>query len=831
MKWFKLSQLKNAWFEKLMIGWLICWWLVIWLWGASEWRLVILLGGGSLLWPLGWFWDQIHRVPNELELPIFQPATWSQLPLRNWWLVWFLSLTLSTVLSQIPGVSFGGWQWWLASWLWLWWLMSFRSPELRQHLVTQTVIWGVTILAGLSWFLAWWKTLGLSRLLLFPEPNYITAAFGHHHLAALIILAWPLFWQKYGNNFQAQTKRWGHRWWGLIWLVFMTVTLGLSFSRSANLAVIIQLIFWLVLNQMAGLKQAVGFKLWGRQFYFWIIAGVVVVGLMAASFGFKTLVRQVNQRSLPGELKPLCYQWWAPAGSCFPVPEARWTYWSQVMEVWQAFPVTGSGLETFGLVAKRWLEAPFLQSQLAHSFLGQVLAEQGAVGLGLWLIGLGFWGQKLWRRWRQNPGETAWLISVAGAVIVGAVDFDWQLAGYWWPLLAIITVGLIPVDASTIVVEAKQKFWERFFWGSLISLQLFLAIMSGVTGYFLLSNSTLNRSTEKWLNFWPVAGEWQKKLIQKKPAKNFLQTYTLKHYSHHPEFITANLAGLKTAPASEKWFWLERLWPIDPWQYWSWQPFEVAQTLPTQNLTARLQVLDHLETWWLPTRLKFWQLDQQRSLAKQLYLLGDELLSLQNWGQAGTALRLAQEFEPWILHDHQVNLITTDLETSESTWPVNQTPAVLAVFADLNQELYGANLMVNRGRFIFWLERYLTWLNVNTDLSFNFQPPVNIKRYLFLSPLTSEILKVANQTLVLIPDEITRPQNLNQALLTALDSAPVLAKGYDPVNRRSWWLVPQKYLPLSSTQPNSYSFMRFSLYRFQTSLWLGPVSQSESPDE
>ncbi len=775
------QPLKIFWFDWILVIAAIVWLLFIWGFGGSPW-MVLILGFGSIgWWTIGSWWNR------------YRPRAFSGNNLEKnwlwWWGAWLGVVGINVFTSQIPIQSALLFFWWLASFLWFCWWGSLIDVPLKRWLATQILGWGLAVLVLMNWLIAWFQPLFVLESGLKRHPNFVLPFFGHHHVAALIVLIWPVIWllQRW---LKLPQKQW--RWLQVAWIGILGITVWSSFSRSAWLALFVQgmVFFW---HYRHAIKTNVKV---------WVLSAGIFSLILVSGFLLKDLLQSKQFQELRSPIRALCYQWWTPDSLCVVAPEPRLEYWHQAFIVWQHFPLFGSGLDTFGQVMKRWQITQAFQSQNPHQMLLQVLTEQGLLGFVVWLRFFMLLFQLL-RQQRSQGFDWYWNVMILGALIVGSFDFDWQLAGFWWPFLLMVSCVVPPMTHSRTV----HAFW-RWLTGFILVIVGFWTVLSGVTKIAIENNQI-----DAWIKIWPFSVEWQSQTAQKITDTKQWHAIVQRYYAHSSEVWSAAMTTVTNT--SEKWVWQEQLWLINPVRYWESNPLATA-TQNRDNLQIQT-VLSRLDNW-LTTHPNSQIHRYNPAFAEELFALADDKLLLGDWETATQALRLAQIFDPWILH----NKLPTIMATVPSTEKIS---FVLKVFASLNQNGYGDNLTKYR----LWYRQLVTaetqWLaqrrqrgEIFTKNGAYAMPPQ-------LHPVpdwVEPVKTLAQQTLVLLPDPQSRGEELSDKLaqlilLTGDDTISTQtyqvsqlyqqAQVIQPwaLNARFWW-----FEQLELVKPETMEFLKFA---------------------
>jgi len=252
-------------------------------------------------------------------------------------LVYFL---IRTLFSDSVGYSISASLRWVMAYL----VFAFFNPGAHEKKsedgFANLVLWfGVFVVVASSVVTAFGA---LGRAL--PGMNLLYPAYGHNHLAAILVFIFPLV--LYRRTLLA---------------IFLGVALFLSFARGAWFLIFGYLWYFLRKNRTA-------------------LAGILVAAVAALSF-------VMFSKNLPGGLvsSPLFHRQIIKDAAI----ANRLPYWKQAALAIRERPLFGAGPGTFYLLSKRFQDGPDRYSWYAHSFPLELVSEIGVIGLigVIWLVG------------------------------------------------------------------------------------------------------------------------------------------------------------------------------------------------------------------------------------------------------------------------------------------------------------------------------------------------------------------------------------------------------------------------------------------------------------
>jgi len=190
----------------------------------------------------------------------------------------------------------------------------------------------------------------------------------------------------------------------------------------------------------------------------WTAARTRAVFRVAATLGaFAVLLTvaglAVSDRGLPGTLsdrvsaftEPSRDDQFDPARIVTTTSGNRWVWWREALGAWSDRPVAGWGAGSFRATHLRYRVDELSVTQ-AHSVPLQLLAENGLVGLVLFAVAIGALGAAAIGRvralasGRERDLAAAGVASVAGWVVHGLYDWDWNIPGVTLPALVLLGV-------------------------------------------------------------------------------------------------------------------------------------------------------------------------------------------------------------------------------------------------------------------------------------------------------------------------------------------------------------------------------------------------------
>jgi O-antigen ligase len=400
-------------------------------------------------------------------LPLAACVSWFVLERRPLVAVVTVALFLATGLGLYGWVQEGRVLWFSllaapAAWIAVWTLLT-RVPSRRFWLLP--VITTSSVLTALyGWFL--W--LGNGNL-----HYQLTATFGlHNSYAGYLLLAWPSAMVAA----YLEQRAW-LRWLYLAAGLFLAVTLVLTYSRASWVAFAVQIITVAAYLAWQFTRQ----HFTARQLGWGIAAlGGLVLTLLALP-----PVRAV----LPTLLNFQDYSM-----------QGRLRFWQAALEIFRDHPLFGVGLGNFAYVYPQYQRDYIYYSVDPHSWVLQLAAELGLVGvLAVVAVLAGFvtWLRRSWRGLQAGPVALLLACAVGGSLLHATVDFDYTFSATTALLGALLALGTYlaqpgatlartPANASSLphsstgtdARPAPRRAW-LIVLGNLAGLLLFAAALGG----------------------------------------------------------------------------------------------------------------------------------------------------------------------------------------------------------------------------------------------------------------------------------------------------------------------------------------------------------------
>lgn len=374
--------------------------------------------------------------------------------------VWAGAYTLSAVVNWSGRVEIGAW--YAALYAGVWIVLS----DLRQRgmpgrwltnaaLITSVLVILFALLQVLPWLPRWWALDHVRVAFAPPRPS---GTLGNPNpVGTVMAMLIP---------FGLARMRWApyrlDRLMASIWLLLALLTLYLTYSRGAWLALAAALFTLVVLNlqrqnwlKRIGLKWRIGGLRRWRIVVLAIALGVLalVVGISSIS-SFRTPRRDVG---------------------------SRLAFYDIAWNEFRAHPLTGTGPFTFGLSILRYQSIPPDQPHAhAHNLIFNVAAEFGLPGLLALGLTVGLIAYRGWSVLRTAPDAASWGYASAGAAstlacgVHSMVDMTLLFPSVMLLVILVLAAWLIPpnpagdVRSDRRLVSALSRIAALLLWGGVL---------------------------------------------------------------------------------------------------------------------------------------------------------------------------------------------------------------------------------------------------------------------------------------------------------------------------------------------------------------------------
>lgn len=280
----------------------------------------------------------------------------------------------------------------------------------------------------------------------FPGMNIISSAYGHVHIAALIIMILPYVSSKFFQN--DREKKISHRMTQVqlvsyvIWIVLFSILI-LSFGRWA-LAVGIFVTSLFMLYSFFSRRKSLDRN---EKYIFTSITLFSVTSFVFLSI-FLISPYLIDHNLLN------CRSFKYGNFLCKQNNTIRITYWRQAVLILRSHPLLGYGPGTFSLIATKEKTHPKKYSSFAHNAFLENFAESGIIGGGLFFtlhLYLLFLSYKKMRSESRESELVAIFLGLLGSYLNALMDFDWSFHGiYFLTLIFVILILKYPLNGNKL---------------------------------------------------------------------------------------------------------------------------------------------------------------------------------------------------------------------------------------------------------------------------------------------------------------------------------------------------------------------------------------------
>lgn len=346
-----------------------------------------------------------------------------------------------------------------------------------------------------------------------PAMNLLYAAYGHNHLASLLLITLPII------LYEIQRKR--------SWLnigIFFLIVGGLTFSFGRGIYILLVAFFTILF-----FKQRLMFNFKSKLTYI-ILTLFFCAALVIPLIFFRNAATSQDQSK----------DWFNRqlVKSEFSI-KPRLYYWNQALAGFSNSPFFGSGPGTFYQTSKRFQKVPNSYSYFAHNFFLETLSETGLGGTVLLLTLMSVLFTTIWRNLKQDVINVSRLyiplaLGLTLTTIYSFFDFSLNFLIIWLIFWAICGI-LSPTQNTTPTKRSLHKFL-----GLCLVCMLFLSLSWGTA--LVLSNSQ-NPFLKSWMFYLaPYDAQFVLKYLNDQTSDGSRKTATYIAYFFHkknPEILTA----------------------------------------------------------------------------------------------------------------------------------------------------------------------------------------------------------------------------------------------------------------------------------------------------
>lgn len=192
--------------------------------------------------------------------------------------------------------------------------------------------------------------------LFLPPINLVGIIYGHNHLAVLILFALPLALNRMESRRDGKSI-----------LIFFFILAGLFFTYAR--AALLLAAFYFTYKAVLSIKR--------KHLSISILLASLTLLLTSIMFWFAMNSNLYASRNFWTVPKPLLRY----VNRNYSLSDTRFKYWKQAWLGFRAKPWLGSGPNTFFLISKRYQEKSESYSFYAHSFVLELMSDQGLIGL------------------------------------------------------------------------------------------------------------------------------------------------------------------------------------------------------------------------------------------------------------------------------------------------------------------------------------------------------------------------------------------------------------------------------------------------------------------
>ena len=338
----------------------------------------------------------------------------------------FVSWTLVTAFWTIEAAETRGYIQTLAQMFAMVWLIwQLCTSSITRHILLQAYVLGayVSIVNTIIQFASGAAIEESSSL------RFAATGFNANYLASTLALAIPMAW-----HLMSSQRRPVMYWLNLLYLPLALFAVILTGSRGGAISAFAGLTIIPLTYARLGLLRKIGFLL--------------VLALLA---GLSYLMTPDLQSVLPDSLERLSQTWTQISSGDL---TGRRQIWAAGLEAIRERPLLGFGGGTFEFAVQPYLG----ESRTAHNAFISVLVEDGAIGLGLFLI---LFALVIASILRLHPPDRPLYLVLMLVLLASLLPSTWEVEKQTWFILALVTTRTALVMARTRPFVPAPKPLQR----------------------------------------------------------------------------------------------------------------------------------------------------------------------------------------------------------------------------------------------------------------------------------------------------------------------------------------------------------------------------------
>ncbi len=477
-------------------------------------------------------------------------------PVSITWIWVFGALILTTITSRSIGASLMAYIRYTLGFL----VYIYASQFAPTHL-SRVTRWAYRFFNAIILLFLLFLGLNVSmpQFNILPLYNGITAVNGHHPIAYLIVLGFPLVYEIHRRTHSKKS---------LMYVLCAVIALALSASRGAMLLISL----WLI-------AAAVSDRDWKK---YTLPVGFFLIPICVALFGISWIsgFSYEQKLSLAGR---------HPVLSAYikerPRDDLRREFLYQAIQGVKHSPILGNGPGTFALVSRAFERRPGVYSAHAHSYPMQLLSDQGILGSipVFVLMGLIFFYSLTRIRHHKDAHIRALSWGILLSLIYSIFEGNLSSIGIW--MLWWATVGFITTD------KPKENRIPRISFVRAQYIFLIIFVLSAMLSTLFVYTGNIGMATRVA----PYRKDLALRLLSQHLSPRDISILRF-FYQRDPD-VTFALATLAVAPL-DNYFKATRL---DPYNYRYWQQ-AVWSFSQEKNSDAQIRILCDLIQLTQPSR-------------------------------------------------------------------------------------------------------------------------------------------------------------------------------------------------------------------------------------
>ncbi|MDA1079491.1 MAG: O-antigen ligase family protein [bacterium] len=516
------------------------------------------------------------------------------------WLAYLFAFAVSTIFSHVFVDSLH--KLFVQLGVFVWFVTTLHLPK-RQLSMQSGIFINVGLLSLLFLLTTAFPLLSVSGQI--PNSNVLIARHGHNLLAGVLVLIFPVVWQYVWELFPRH-KKMLH-----LLIIFFSIVMALTFSRSALLILVLQFswLFWV--NGKESLVGGVSK----------ILVPTILLGVFLAL------------PSLGCSAMPLSLQLCKPLSK-----EMRPEYWRQASDVIREYPAFGYSVGSFSPISHSYAYTPHAIVKYAHNAWLEQMATGGVLVGFVFLLLTIFMVVAAVRELRREQKKASLQIGVSlgvlGYLLNSLVGYDWSIFGS--QLLFVFFVALLLREA-----RRKQHMIRTTKVLRLLSFFLALVLVLFGIGFYLVDFQIRSGRVAQAFASFPYYFFHKPIYFDSEVVQNESTGQLEKLFQYDPE-----LQRVLFLAGSDSAYLL-----LSPWSQLSYRNAEQRIAKGEVDIVAKqLQLFQERLIAGESRGLYIADYQKKEQVAQDILLVANALLADGQYERAGLMYHLAVTVDEWAIH-------------------------------------------------------------------------------------------------------------------------------------------------------------------------------------